>query len=210
VIELPVNISHSRREKASVKTAMKLLENKGYTIEETGVRVERNGREIGEIDILARDKEGNCIAVEVKSGYADISAVRQAYVNAKITGCKPLIVARSYANKDVFELAEELGVELQFLDDMFTVDPIELKVFIDESIDNLLTSIIALEDCLTQLNPESEFYLRLLAGEQGKGTYKYVEKLVEKQPCLEKYMKDKRSSSIISRYILRKMLRNVQ
>jgi predicted RecB family endonuclease len=206
VIQLPVNISHKRREKASVKTAVKLLKNKGYIIEETGVKVERNGMEIGEIDILAKDKEGNCIAVEVKSGYADITAVRQAYVNAKITGCKPLIVARSYSNKDVFELAEELGVDILFLDDMFTVDPIELKVFIDESMDSLLISHMDLENCITQLDSESEYYLRLLAGGMGKDSYRYIEKLVEKQPCLEKFLKDKRTSSVISRYILRKAI----
>ena len=50
-------------------------------------RIYRNGVEVGEIDILAVDGNGNTYAVEVKAGKIDISGVRQAYTNAKLIGC---------------------------------------------------------------------------------------------------------------------------
>ncbi|MCE4614330.1 MAG: endonuclease NucS [Desulfurococcales archaeon] len=178
------------------------MESKGYTIEDTNLRIERNGREIGEVDILARDGKGGCWAVEVKSGYADINGVRQAYVNSRITGCKPLLVARSYSNDEVLELAEQLGVELVFLDDMFTVDPIELKVFMEESVETVFTDYISLRNCIREITPKAEFYLRLLASGQRKLNYEYTDKLLEEMPCLRKYMKDRRVSGIIARYII--------
>jgi predicted RecB family endonuclease len=181
---------------------VKLLESKGFTIEDTHLRIKRNGREIGEIDILARDDKGDCWAVEVKSGYVDINGVRQAYVNSKITGCKPLLIARSYSNDDVLELADQLGVKLLFLEDLFTIDPIELKVFMEESVETVFTDYLLLKDCILDLTPQAEFHLRLIASGQNRLSYEYTEKLLNEMPCLTKYMRDRRTSSIIARYLL--------
>jgi len=80
-------------------------------------RIYRNGVEVGEIDILAVDRNGNTYAVEVKAGKIDISGVRQAYTNAKLIGAKPLVIARGYAEEGARELAIELGVEVVLLPD---------------------------------------------------------------------------------------------
>ncbi len=80
-------------------------------------RIYRNGVEVGEIDILAVDRNGNTYAVEVKAGKIDISGVRQAYTNAKLIGAKPLVIARGYAEEGARELAKELGVEVVLLPD---------------------------------------------------------------------------------------------
>ncbi len=80
-------------------------------------RIYRNGVEVGEIDILAVDGNGNTYAVEVKAGKIDISGVRQAYTNAKLIGAKPLVIARGYAEEGARELAKELGVEVVLLPD---------------------------------------------------------------------------------------------
>jgi predicted RecB family endonuclease len=73
--------------------------------------------EVGEVDILAVDGDGNTYAVEVKAGKIDISGIRQAYINAKLIGAKPLVIARGYAEEGARELARELGVEVVLLPD---------------------------------------------------------------------------------------------
>ena len=75
-------------------------------------RIYRNGVEVGEVDILAVDGDGNTYAVEVKAGKIDITGIRQAYINAKLIGAKPLVIARGYAEEGARELARELGVEV--------------------------------------------------------------------------------------------------
>ncbi|MCE4606162.1 MAG: hypothetical protein F7B59_02380 [Desulfurococcales archaeon] len=154
------------------------------------------------MDVLARDDNGDCWAVEVKSGYADINGVRQAYVNSRITNCKPILVARSYSNDEVLELAGQLGVKLLFLDDMFTVDPIELKVFMEDSMETVFIDYITLRNCVREITPKAEFYLRLIASGERKIGYECVDKLVEEMPCLGKYLRDRRVSGIIARYMI--------
>jgi predicted RecB family endonuclease len=80
-------------------------------------RIYRNGVEIGEVDILATDENGVTYAIEVKAGKVDITSIRQAYVNAKLIGARPLIIARGYADEGARELAKELGVEVILLPD---------------------------------------------------------------------------------------------
>lgn len=80
-------------------------------------KVYRNGVEVGEVDILAVDEKGDVYAIEVKAGKVDISGIRQAFVNAKLLGAKPLVVARGYADEGAYELAKELGVEVVLLPD---------------------------------------------------------------------------------------------
>jgi len=91
-------------------------------------RIYRNGVEVGEIDILAVDGNGNTYAVEVKAGKIDISGVRQAYTNAKLIGAKPLVIARGYAEEGARELAKELGVEVVLLPDYLFLSVDDLYV----------------------------------------------------------------------------------
>jgi Predicted endonuclease (RecB family) len=91
-------------------------------------RIYRNGVEVGEIDILAVDGNGDTYAVEVKAGKIDISGVRQAYTNAKLIGAKPLVIARGYAEEGARELAKELGVEVVLLPDYLFLSVDDLYV----------------------------------------------------------------------------------
>ena len=102
----------------------------------------------------------------------------------------------------MLELAEQLGVELLFLDDMFTVDPIELKVFMEESMETVFIDYIILRNCVRELTPKAEFYLRLIASGQRKLSYEYTDKLIGEMPCLRKYLRDRRISGIIARYMI--------
>jgi predicted RecB family endonuclease len=80
-------------------------------------RIYRNGVEIGEVDILATDENGVTYAVEVKAGKVDITGIRQAYINARLIGARPLVIARGYAEEGARELARELGVDVILLPD---------------------------------------------------------------------------------------------
>jgi len=91
--------------------AVKYLEMQGFEVLQRRRRIFINGVEVGEVDIVAR-RDGTLYAIEVKAGKADITAIRQAYVNAKLLGAKPLIVARGFANDEARELANALGVEI--------------------------------------------------------------------------------------------------
>lgn len=94
-----------------------LLPSLGLTPLAFRYKIIKEGVEVGEVDILARDDSGKLYAVEVKAGRIDVSGVRQAYVNALLAGARPLVVARGYADDAARKLAEELGVEVFLLPD---------------------------------------------------------------------------------------------
>ncbi|MDT7969592.1 MAG: YraN family protein [Vulcanisaeta sp.] len=101
-----------------------LLSRLGYKVLGRRVKVVVNDVEVGEVDIVAEDGSGVKYAVEVKSGKVDVSAVRQAYVNAKVLNAKPLIVSRGFSNDSSKALADELGVSVINLEEavVLTVD----------------------------------------------------------------------------------------
>ncbi len=67
-----------------------LLSRLGLKVISRRVKVTVNGGvEVGEVDIVAEDGSGSKYAIEVKSGKVDVSAIRQAYVNAKVLNAKP-------------------------------------------------------------------------------------------------------------------------
>ena len=87
-----------------------MLKGKGFTILATHYKIKSQGEGIAEIDIVA-EKEGESYAVEVKSGKASLTAIRQAYANAHVAGYKPLLICKKtdIATK---EAAKTLGVEV--------------------------------------------------------------------------------------------------
>ncbi|MEB3825393.1 MAG: endonuclease NucS [Desulfurococcales archaeon] len=199
---LTKGISHKRRERASIRIATQILRDEGFTILDTGLKVKRNDREIGEIDILARDSSGECWAVEVKSGYADINGVRQAYVNSLLVKCHPMLVARTYSNDDVLELAKELGVELRFLDDLYLSDPIELKVIMEESLSHIWSRQMSLLECARELSPRAMLTIRALAGNPKSVDYNSIIELIDEELCLKDFITDRYTAAFISRYII--------
>ena len=78
----------------------------------------REGRVVAEIDVFAEPPKER-ICVEVKSGKIDVSAVRQAYANAKLANCKPVVAGVDWANEEAEIVAKELGVEAILISDMY-------------------------------------------------------------------------------------------
>jgi len=127
---------------ASEKIAIGVLEELGYKIIETSKRIEINGVEVGEIDVVASDQQGEIYAVEVKAGRIDVSGIRQAYVNALLINAKPLVVCKGFADDAARELAEHLGVRVIQLSDVFLVESEELYTIVREVIEETLTDYL--------------------------------------------------------------------
>ena len=125
-----------------------LLSRLGLKVLDRRARVMVNGIEVGEVDIVAEDNAGNRYAIEVKSGKVDVSAIRQAYVNAKVLNAKPLIVARGFSNDSSKALADELGVSVINLEDAVVLTIDELRTVIEnviyESVGDLINTVFTL------------------------------------------------------------------
>lgn len=134
--------------RSSEAIAALILENLGYRVLETHYKIlDEEGREIGEVDIIA-EKRGERYAVEVKAGMADLSAIRQAYVNAMIAGMKPMVIARG-ADDSVRSLAKKLGVDLIVLPDMVIAGSDDLEVIVEAAVDRALRGLAqTLVSCL--------------------------------------------------------------
>ncbi|GAB6947490.1 endonuclease NucS [Vulcanisaeta sp. JCM 16161] len=125
-----------------------LLSRLGLKVLGRRVKVTVNGVEVGEVDIVAEDGSGNRYAIEVKSGKVDVSAIRQAYVNAKVLNAKPLIVARGFSNDSSRALADELGVSVINLEEAVVLTIDELRTVIEnviyEAVGDLINTVFTL------------------------------------------------------------------
>ncbi|ADN50224.1 restriction endonuclease [Vulcanisaeta distributa] len=130
-----------------------LLSRLGLKVISRRVKVTVNGVEVGEVDIVAEDSSGNKYAIEVKSGKVDVSAIRQAYVNAKVLNAKPLIVARGFSNDSSRALADELGVSVINLEEAVVLTIDELRTVIEnvlyEAVGDLINTVftLAIKSC---------------------------------------------------------------
>ncbi len=125
-----------------------LLSRLGFKILGRRVKATVNGVEVGEVDIVAEDSNGVRYAIEVKSGKVDVSAIRQAYVNAKVLNAKPMIISRGFSNDSSKALAEELGVSVVNLEDAVVLTIDELRTVIEnviyEAIGDLINTVFTL------------------------------------------------------------------
>ncbi len=137
-----VSPSPQRRWRSSERIALSVLEELGYRIIETNKKIRIEGVEVTEIDAIVEDENGEKYAVEVKAGRIDVSGLRQAYVNAVLAGCKPLVIAKGYADEAAEALARELGVKVILLSDYFLVEAEELELIVREALDDVLTETI--------------------------------------------------------------------
>lgn len=137
-----VGISARRRWISSEKIAQEVLENLGFKILETRKKIILNNIEVGEIDAIALDENGDAYAVEVKAGKADVTGIRQAYINALLLNAKPIIVCKGFADDAARELAEKLGVRVVQLSDLFLVESEELNIIVREVIEETLTEYL--------------------------------------------------------------------
>ncbi|ACB38961.1 restriction endonuclease [Pyrobaculum neutrophilum] len=125
-----------------------LLPALGLTPKATRYKIYRDGVEVGEVDILAVDQNGNTYAVEVKAGKVDVSGVRQAYVNAKLIGAKPLVIARGYADENARQLAKELEVEVVLLPDYIFLSIDDLYTAFTNAFARFLATAVAVAAAL--------------------------------------------------------------
>ncbi len=139
-----MQLSSTQRWHSSERIAQRLLEEMGFTILETHRKIVVNNVEVGEVDIIARDSEGNTYAVEVKAGKLDVTGLRQAYVNAILLGMKPLVVCKGFADDAARELADRLDVKVIQLSDVFLVENEELEIVVREAVEDALSSFFEL------------------------------------------------------------------
>ena len=137
-----VRLSPRRRGRASERIAEGILENLGYKVIETHRKVIVNGVETSEVDLIVEDSKGERYAVEVKSGRLDVTGVRQAYVNGKVLGLKPMVVCKGFSDDAAKALASELDVKVIELKDMFIVDPEEIEEIVRVVIEDIASELL--------------------------------------------------------------------
>lgn len=137
-----LSISARRRWLSSERIAQEVLETIGFKVLEVRKKIVLNGIEVGEVDAVAVDENGDLYAVEVKAGKADVAGVRQAYINALLLNAKPIIVCKGFADDAAKELAEKLGVRVVQLSDVFLVESEELNIIVREVIEETLTEYL--------------------------------------------------------------------
>ena len=134
--------SGEERWRSSERIAARILEEAGFRILEEHKRVMINGVEVGEIDLVA-EKEGQRYAVEVKAGRLDVGGVRQAHVNAELIGAKPLAICKGFSDSAAEALAQELGVEVLRLSELFVIDQEELETLMREVIEDVVEDLVS-------------------------------------------------------------------
>ncbi len=130
-------VKTGRRGISAERIARRMLENKGFTIIATNYKISSKGENIGEIDIVA-EKDGEKYAIEVKSGKASLSSIRQAYANAKLAGLKPLLICKK-SDEATKEAAKKLGVEILELSEYhLLLEPEELESIVKNCMEEVM------------------------------------------------------------------------
>jgi len=126
-----------KRGTSAERIARRMLERRGFSIVATNHRVESGNEEIAEIDIIA-EKDGRRYAVEVKSGKTGLTAVRQVYANARLTGYIPLLICKKIDDA-AREAAQQLGAEIiEMNEDYILLEPEELEDVVKKCMEEVL------------------------------------------------------------------------
>ncbi|MGQ9479441.1 MAG: YraN family protein [Thermoproteota archaeon] len=109
---------------SSEDVAISILEELGYVVLERRKQIASGEVKVGEIDIVAKDPEDNVFAVEVKSGKASVTDVRQIFSNSKLLNAKPLLMCKGFSDASAISLTSELGVRYILLPEycLFTLE----------------------------------------------------------------------------------------
>ncbi|CCC81397.1 endonuclease [Thermoproteus tenax] len=139
-----------------------LLPSLGLTPLAHRYKVIKDGVELGEIDVLAEDSQKNLYAVEIKAGKVDVSGIRQAYINAKLVGAKPLIISRGYADESAKRLADELEVAVITLPDyvFLSIDELvnAMSLAFARSLAYLVAALMEMDDRVAEALSECPDY----------------------------------------------------
>ena len=137
-------LSGRSKGRSSERIAEELLRKLGYTVIEKHKRIIIRGVEVGEVDLVARDPEGETYAVEVKAGRLDVGGIRQSYTNAMLLGLKPLVVCKAFADDAARELAMELNVKVIEASDYYLVSAEELEVIVGNTVRRVMDEYMSL------------------------------------------------------------------
>ncbi|MCS7106853.1 MAG: hypothetical protein NZ902_01935 [Acidilobaceae archaeon] len=148
--------------RSSEALAASYLELQGFKVVEVHKKVVIGGVEVSDVDIVA-EKDGSLYAVEVKAGNVDVEAVRQAYVNAKLLGMRPLVVGRGLADERASAVAEQLGVELNIFPDVIAVSVNELRDAVYEAVYSAMSEIFYHLSSCDNLSAEDMEQLKFIA-----------------------------------------------
>ncbi|MEM0076991.1 MAG: YraN family protein [Thermoproteota archaeon] len=125
--------------------AISILESLGYSVLERRKQVVVNNVKVAEIDIVARDQEGNLLAIEVKSGKASVTDIRQVFSNSKLINAKPLLICKGFSDSSAISLASELGISYLLLPEYYLFTFEDFKEIAKEIIYEVLSIYLSLE-----------------------------------------------------------------
>lgn len=125
--------------------AISILESLGYSILERRKQVFVNNVKVAEIDIVAKDQEGNLLAVEVKSGKASVTDIRQVFSNSKLINARPLLICKGFSDSSAITLASELGISYLLLPEYYLFTFEDFKEIAKEIIYDLLSFYLSFE-----------------------------------------------------------------
>ncbi len=127
--------------KSSEEIAERLLRTLGYEILQTRKEISLEGTGVAEIDIVARDPKGIVYAVEVKSGKASVSDVRQVYANSKLIDLKPMIICKGFSDKSAELAIKELDVKSILLPEYYLTNLEDIREIVDELIADIILGL---------------------------------------------------------------------
>ncbi len=118
-----------------------LLASMGFEVVGKRSEVSIRGVKVAEVDLVAH-KNGEVWAVEAKAGKVDVSGIRQAYVNAKVLGARPLVVCRGFSDESAKVLADTLGVTVVLLPEYVYVSLEELENVVSMGLIRTLNALL--------------------------------------------------------------------
>lgn len=125
--------------KSSERIARSILEKLGYTVLETNKMVTVDEARAFEVDILARNQEGEKYCVEVKAGQSGVSDIRQVFADSQFLGLKPMLICKGFANEAAKAMSRELQVKVIRLSQHFILlEPEELEVVVRTGVQDVL------------------------------------------------------------------------
>ncbi len=197
-----MRISNIERWRSSERIAEEVLRRLGFEVIEHHKRIIIDGFEVGEVDFVARHRNGELYAVEVKAGKIDITGLRQAYVNAKLVGMKPMVICKGFADDSARELAKVLGIEVVQLSDLLLVEDEELETIVREAVEEAFSEY--LEMLLLEKPALKEHHLRVLeAIAQSSSISEAAEKLGIDVQDVTKILSELRSQGVVPKWAKR-------
>ncbi|MDP8003024.1 MAG: restriction endonuclease [Caldisphaera sp.] len=145
--------------RSSESIAKNLLEQMGFRIVDFHKKVLINGIEISDVDIVA-EKDGKKYAVEVKAGTADVSSIRQIYVNSKLLNMEPIIISRGLSDEKAEELAKTLNVNIMLVSDQILTSLDEIYASFREALTDFLNDFLKY---ISKCNSIDEHELKILS-----------------------------------------------